>query len=113
MAKIATVMGQVSLWDDKKSEIISSDFDAANKKITVTFLLRDSKGEEFSVDKLKMYGVSNVEGALRTFELVSKTIESLDLTKHNEVRLCDKQGESLQVIECDKYEYNHKRVRTA
>jgi hypothetical protein len=105
-------MGQVSLWNDKRSEIIDSDFDAGKKKITLTFLLRDSQGEKFSIDKLKMYGVNNIDEALRTFELVSKAIESIGLIKQNEVRLGDKQGTLLQAIECDKYEYNQKRVRT-
>ena len=108
-----TVVGQVDLWNDKKLEIVNSDFDALKKKITLTFLLRDSQGKEFSVDKLKIYGVKNIDGARGLFELVIKTIALIDLTKETEVRLCDKQGTSLQAIECDKYEYNQKRVRTA
>lgn len=113
MIKILTAVGQVNLWDDKKLEIANSDFDALKKEMILTFLLRDNQGKEFSVDKLKIYGVKNIDGARGTFELVSKSIESIDLTKQTEIRLCDKQGTSLQAIECDKYEYNQKRVRTA
>ena|SRR5688572_12991222 len=110
MTNILTVMGKANLWDDKRPEIINSDFDTVKKKITLTFLLRDSQGAEYSVDKLKMYGVKNYDLAQQTFEVISKDILTIDLTKQNEVRLGDKRV-ALQVIECDKYEYNQKRVR--
>ena len=106
-------MGQINLWDNKTPEIVNWGFDALKNKITLTFLLRNSEGEKYSVDKLKMYGVKNCESAIRTFELVNKAVQSIDLRKRDEVRLCDKQGVSLQVIGCDKYEYTQKKVGMA
>jgi len=113
MIRTLTVMGQINLWDDKRMEFVDSDFDAVKNKITLTLLFRDSHGEEFSVDKLKIYGVKNMDKASLTFGTIIKTIELIDLTRKNEIRLCDKQGKTIQVIECDKYEFNHKKVRTA
>lgn len=53
MTKLWTVMGQIDLWDDKTPEIVNWDFDAVKNKITLTFLLRNSEGEKYSVYKLK------------------------------------------------------------
>ena len=103
-------MGQINLWDNKTPEIVNWNFDEVKNKITLTFLLRDSEGQKYSIDKLKMYGVKNCDRAIRTFELVKKAVQSIDLGKMDEVRLYDKHGVSLQVIECDKYEYKQKRV---
>lgn len=112
MMKLWTVIGEIDLWDNKTPEIVNWNFDEVKNKITLTFLLRNSEGQDYSVDKLKMYGVRNCDKAIRTFELVKKAVQLIDLRKIDEVRLYDKQGVLLQVIECDKYEYKQKRVGT-
>lgn len=112
MTNISTVTGEINLWDDKRPEIVNSDYDSIKKKITLTFLLRDSQGAEFSVVKLKIYGVKNYDETQQTLELIIKNIFTIDLKDRHEVRLGDKKG-VLQIITCDKYQYNQKRVRTA
>lgn len=103
-------MERVELWNGTKPELIKSD--TAKNKVTLTFLLRDNDGQALFNVKLKLYGVKNSNETLRAVGLVSRAIESIDLTRDYEVRLCDKHGNLLQAIVCDKYVYFQKRLRT-
>ena len=113
MIKIITALGQINLWNNNKLEFVDSDFDGTKNKITLTFLFRDSTGKIFSNDKLKLYGVKNIDEALVTFESIRKNFESVDFATKNEIRLFDNQGTLLQIIKYDKRQYSHTKVRTA
>ena len=110
MTRISTVIGELNLWGDKVVELADADFDDEKRKVTFTFLVTNKEGRQHSIDKLKIYGVTDFDKSRQTFEPIKLDIKAIDLTIKKRVGLLNSTGTLLCLINCDKYEFNQRRL---